>query len=331
MKRFAQLFAELDATTSTRVKLDALKRYFGEARAADAAWAVYFLAGGKPRQVVGTRALREFVIAASGLPAWLVEESYHAVGDFAETVALLLPPPARSGDTPLAEWVEHRLLPLRGKAPADVLAALSQYVDELETGERFLLFKLIGGGFRIGVSRLLVTRALAEHAGLEPRTVAQRMIGYTDIAAMPTAERYAALVARDAVAAAGDPYPFFLAHALQLPLERFDAELGPAATGWPNGSTTASARNWSSAPVRLALVARRGTDHRPLSGGCAAARQPARRHGARRRTDGVARCCPAAVRAAAKAHHAQDSHRRACSPTHRPHSSPMTCWNWMAR
>jgi DNA ligase 1 len=227
MKRFAQLFAELDATTSTRVKLDALKRYFGEARAADAAWAVYFLAGGKPRQVVGTRALREFVIAASGLPAWLVEESYHAVGDFAETVALLLPPPARSGDTPLAEWVEHRLLPLRGKAPADVLAALSQYVDELETGERFLLFKLIGGGFRIGVSRLLVTRALAEHAGLEPRTVAQRMIGYTDIAAMPTAERYAALVARDAVAAAGDPYPFFLAHALQLPVERFDAELGP--------------------------------------------------------------------------------------------------------
>ena len=230
MKRFARLFNELDTSTSTRSKVDALKRYFAIVDAADAAWAVYFLAGGKPRQAINSRLLREFAISASRLPDWLFEESYQAVGDLAETIALLLPPPARSSDGTLAFWIEERLLPLRGRAPADVLAALRDYVEELDTPERFLLIKLIGGGFRVGVSRLLVTRALAEHSGIDSKLIAQRMIGYTDVALAPTPERYLSLTNSDERAAAdGHPYPFFLAHSLTLPVERFEEELGTPA------------------------------------------------------------------------------------------------------
>ncbi|MBA2548565.1 MAG: ATP-dependent DNA ligase [Burkholderiaceae bacterium] len=228
MKRFARLFNELDTSTSTRSKVEALKRYFAIAPAGDAAWGVYFLAGGKPRQAINSRVLREFAISATGLPDWLFEESYQAVGDVAETIALLLPPPTRSGDGSLVHWVEERLLPLRGKAPADVLAALRDYVDELDTAERFLLIKLIGGGFRVGVSRLLITRALAEHSGLDAKVIAQRMIGFTDISVAPSAERFLLLVdAGNQVIADGHPYPFFLAHALTLPVARLSVELGP--------------------------------------------------------------------------------------------------------
>ena len=230
MKRFAKLFNELDTSTSTRSKVDALKRYLALADAADAAWAVYFLAGGKPRQAINSRVLREFAIDASGLPDWLFEESYQAVGDMAETIALLLPPPTRKSDGTLAFWIAERLLPLRGRAPADVLAALRDYVDELDTPERFLLIKLIGGGFRVGVSRLLITRALAEHSGIDAKLVAQRMIGYTDIAMAPTAERYLSLIdSGDQAVADGHPYPFFLAHSLTLPVEQFADELGTPA------------------------------------------------------------------------------------------------------
>ena len=230
MKRFAKLFNELDTSTSTRSKVDALKRYLALADAADAAWAVYFLAGGKPRQAINSRVLREFAIDASGLPDWLFEESYQAVGDMAETIALLLPPPTRKSDGTLAFWIEERLLPLRGKAPADVLAALREYVAELDTPERFLLIKLIGGGFRVGVSRLLITRALAEYSGIDAKFVAQRMIGYTDIAMAPTAERYLSLIdGGDHAVADGHPYPFFLAHSLTLPVEQFADELGTPA------------------------------------------------------------------------------------------------------
>ena len=104
------------------------------------------------------------------------------------------------------------MLPLRGKAPADVLAALREYVDELDTAERFLLIKLIGGGFRVGVSRLLITRALAEHSGLDAKVIAQRMIGFTDISVAPSATRYLSLI--ESVTRCCRRHPIhFLAHA----------------------------------------------------------------------------------------------------------------------
>jgi DNA ligase 1 len=58
MKRFSDLYALLDETTKTSVKVEALRRYFAEAPPADAAWAVYFLIGRKPRPVVATGRMR---------------------------------------------------------------------------------------------------------------------------------------------------------------------------------------------------------------------------------------------------------------------------------
>ena len=229
MKRFAQLFDELDASTATSAKVDALKRYFADAAPADAAWAVYFLAGGKPRQVVPTAVLRTLACEQAGIAPWLFEESYQAVGDLAETIAHVLPPPRHASDVGLADWVEQRLLPLRGADPQTQAERIAGYWDELDASERFLLTKLIGGGFRVGVSKLLVQRALAEHAGIDAKLVAQRMMGYTDAKQMPGAARYEQLIATDghAPADAGQPYPFFLAHPLEVPQAEFDVRLGP--------------------------------------------------------------------------------------------------------
>ncbi len=232
MKRFAQLFNALDASTATSAKVDALKRYFSAAAPADAAWAVYFLAGGKPRQVVPTAVLRALAMARAGIDEWLFEASYQAVGDLAETIAHILPPPKAVSDVGLAEWVEQRLLPLRGLSPAQQANNIDAYWDELDASGRFLLTKLIGGGFRVGVSKLLVQRALAEGAGIDAKLVAQRMMGYTDAKRAPDAQAYLKLVTQEPGAAgdAGQPYPFFLAHALpqptELPLTEFDAKLG---------------------------------------------------------------------------------------------------------
>ena len=193
MNRFARLFAELDASTSTNAKIAALQSYFVDAAPADAAWAVYFLAGGKPRQVLPTAALRAMAVQRAGIPDWLFEECYQAVGDLAETIAHVLPPPTTRSEIGLADWVQRRLLPLRGADPAEQAARIAQWFDELDAAGRFLLVKLIGGGFRVGVSKLLVQRALAAHAGLDAKLVAQRMMGYTDAKASPDAAAYARL------------------------------------------------------------------------------------------------------------------------------------------
>src|SRR5690606_29563923 len=107
-------YARLDATTSSNAKLAALQEYFGTVPAADAAWAVYFLSGGRPRQLVPTKLLRALALYGSGIPEWLFEESYQAVGDLAETISLLLPESEHTSEDGLAIWMEEKLLPLRG-------------------------------------------------------------------------------------------------------------------------------------------------------------------------------------------------------------------------
>ena len=229
MKAFAALFAELDASTATTDKVDALKRYFALAAPADAAWAVHFLAGGKPRQVVPTGVLRQLACQRAGLPEWLFEESYQAVGDLAETIAHVLPPPATRSDIGLAHWIEKRLLPLRDAGPDEQVQRILGYWDELDAPERFLLTKLIGGGFRVGVSKLLVQRALAERAGVDAKLLAQRMMGYTDKTARPDAAHYLRLVSHATThdTHSGQPYPLFLAHPLEGEPAQFDAVIGP--------------------------------------------------------------------------------------------------------
>ena len=231
MKAFADLYTELDATTSSNAKLAAMVRYFRAAPAADAAWAAYFLAGGKPRQLVPARVLREFVTAAAGIPEWLFEESYQAVGDMAETLALLMPGAGQPDDAGLAAWVQERLLPLRELPPAALPARLDELFSRLDAHGRFVCAKLITGSMRVGVSKLLLTRALAQVADIDSRHMAQRLIGYTDTRARPDGARFAALLAplsHDADArASGQPYPFFLAHPLAQPVAQFEALLGP--------------------------------------------------------------------------------------------------------
>ena len=231
MRRFAALYAELDASTATEAKLAALARYLADAPPGDAAWALYFLAGGKPRQTVPTALLRAEATAAAGIPDWLFDACYQAVGDLAETIAQVLPPPNRHSALGLADWLAERLLPLRGAPPAYQAECLRRWWDELPGGERFLLTKLIGGGFRVGVSKLLVQRALARHAGLDAKLVAQRFMGWTDGKTLPTAERLAVLVAPETTAAplSGQPYPFFLAHALDGAAADLADRLGPPA------------------------------------------------------------------------------------------------------
>lgn len=231
MKAFAELYGQLDATTSSNAKRDALVSYFASASPADAAWAVYFLAGGRPRQLVPTRLLRELAISLSGLPEWLFEESYQAVGDLAETFSLLLPEAPHSSEAGLAYWVEECLLPLRGLAPETLMQRLPPLWAQLDRQSLLVCLKLVTGSFRVGVSKLLVTRALAQLAGIDSKRVAQRLVGYTDLSHRPTAEGYLTLIAAESddehAQRGGQPYPFFLAHALQQPVEQFDALLGP--------------------------------------------------------------------------------------------------------
>ena len=253
MKAFAELYANLDATTSSNAKLAALQAYFLQAPAEDAAWAVYFLSGGRPRQLVPTRLLRDMATEAASIEPWLFEESYQSVGDLAETISLLLPESPHTSDDGLAVWLEEKLLPLRGLPPEELAERLPALWTQLDQPSLMLCIKLITGSFRVGVSKLLVTRALAAMAGLDSKRVAQRLVGYTDLSNRPTAEGYLKLIAAESsdehAQRGGQPYPFFLAHGLAQPVEQFEALLGSPAD-WQV--------EWKWDGIRAQLVKREG-------------------------------------------------------------------------
>ncbi len=237
MKLFSDLYRKLDSATSIRVKQAALIEVLGAAKAdrgqwASAAWMVYFLAGGKPRQTVPTRLLWRLAIEGSGLPDWLCEESYSSVGDLAETLALLLPEGEAGDEVSLDVWMRERLLALPALDEEERYARLRRWVAELPIDQRLAFFKLITGELRIGVSRLQVVKALAEVAGVEESRMAQRMIGYAQAKRPPSADDFAALIAGvgDVEAHAldaGKPYPFYLAQPWQGPVESMAETFGP--------------------------------------------------------------------------------------------------------
>lgn len=245
MQRFATLYATLDRTSSTNAKVAALEAYFREAPDADAAWAVFFLAGRRLLRLLPSKLLREWTMEATGVAPWLLEESYAAVGDVAETIALLLdavPPEGDERDVPLHAWIETRLEGLRGKAPEQQRADVLRWWQGLPSFERFLLNKLLTGEMRVGVSQTLVVRALASVAGVDTDVMTHRLMGQW----APSADAYRALMAPDAPHDdVSRPYPFCLAY----PLEQDVTALG-AREAWQV--------EWKWDGIRAQLLARGG-------------------------------------------------------------------------
>lgn len=215
MKLFTRLYTALDETTKTNEKIEALVNYFRAAAPEDAAWAIHFLIGRRIKRLIASRDLVEWAIAEAGVPEWIFGDCYSAVGDLAETIALLLPDPAASTDKPLHYWIEERLLAL----DRDSLVWAWREMDE---PQRFVWNKLITGEFRVGVSQNLVVRALAQFTGLTTEAISHRLMGDWQ----PDETFYRRLVATDAADSdVSRPYPFFLAY----PIEGDPAQLGDPA------------------------------------------------------------------------------------------------------
>jgi DNA ligase 1 len=246
MRAFSELYEELDTTTSTNLKVAAMVRFFNTATPADAAWAAYILSGHRLKRFIGPALLRRWLVEVSALPEWLVEESYSTVGDLAETVALLLETDLSAAavvpDLPLSTWIEDRLLPLREVDEEQQRTAIVEWWRTLPYRECFILNKLLTGELRVGVSELLVTRALSEVLRIERGDVTRRLMGEW----RPSAEFWEGL--RSTAPPTSDPaapYPFYLAS----PLEADPATLGDA-SGW--------LAEWKWDGIRSQLIRREG-------------------------------------------------------------------------
>lgn len=218
MKLFTELYNELDQTNKTNEKVEALKFYFERAEKADAAWALYFLSGKKPRRIVPSKKLKQWALDLAKIPEWLFDESRDMVGDGAETIALLLPDNSQTDETPLHVVVEEQLLPLRASDEETQKKAVLAAWSRMNYLQRLVYNKLISGSFRVGVSQLLVVRALSQVSEIPTDIIAHRLMGDWS----PGAEFFTHLLNAELETdetPIARPFPFHLAHQIDFSVE----------------------------------------------------------------------------------------------------------------
>ena len=211
MKRFAELIKQLDSTNKTNQKVAALTQYFLEAPKEDALWSVALLSHRRPSRPVSTKLMRTWASEITNLPEWLFEESYHIVGDLAETIALLVHQKSKGKVPSLSNCIEE-IINLEAKKESQKKEYVLKRWQSLNDFERFVFNKILTGGFRIGVSQKLMTRALSKAVNINENILAHRLMGKWS----PKNTTFEQLILNpnpeDQIS---QPYPFFLAYALE--------------------------------------------------------------------------------------------------------------------
>jgi DNA ligase-1 len=215
MQRFAELINTLNNTTKTNDKRDALVRYFYEAPDPDKVWLIALFTGRRPKRLINASLLSAWALKLAGLPEWLFGESYHTVGDLAETITLILPPPLKEEHIALSD-VMFQIRKLQKAPDDDKYVFITHHWSHLPKDAVFVLNKIIIGGFRIGVSQNIVMQALALYTGKEVQEIAHLISGNWDPYLMSFSDLiHESLVQVDA----SKPYPFYLAYALEGKVE----------------------------------------------------------------------------------------------------------------
>jgi DNA ligase-1 len=159
--------------------------------------------------------LRLWANDLANIPLWLFEESYHIVGDLAETIGLIIPTTENHTDKSLTTFLTE-IIELKKKSEEDKKTYLQENWLALNFYERFVFTKLITGSFRIGISQKLMTRALSKAEGLDEDVLAYKLMGDWNPATISFQELILDEKSSDFIS---KPYPFYLAYPLEMEIE----------------------------------------------------------------------------------------------------------------
>ncbi|AVR47324.1 ATP-dependent DNA ligase [Christiangramia fulva] len=240
MAAFAELIRKLDSTNKTSLKVDALTEYFKNAPPKDKVWTIAILSHRRPPRPVNTTLMREWASELANIPLWLFEESYHIVGDLAETIALVIPNSESTTEKSLNQFLQE-IVDLKPLSEEEKKEYLFENWRNLNYYERFVFTKLITGSFRIGVSQKLMTRALSKATDIDEDILAYKMMGNWD----PSKTSFNSLILEENEEDyLSKPYPFYLAYAIEdEPEELGDPSIWSAEHKWDGIRSQVIVRN----------------------------------------------------------------------------------------
>tara|TARA_B100001287_G_scaffold91833_1_gene76986 strand:- start:9874 stop:11475 length:1602 start_codon:yes stop_codon:yes gene_type:complete len=217
MNDFARLIENVDKTNKTNDKVLALENYFKTASNEDKVWAIALFSSKRPKRAINSSKLREYAAELANIPLWLFEESYHIVGDLAETISLIVP---NSENKMSCKNLSQYICEINNLKNLDEDSQKQYLFDcwlSMDYYSRFVFNKIITGGFRIGVSQKLMTRSLANVTGIDKDTIAYQIMGdwspdnitFDELILSPSKDSFFY-----------KPFPFYLAYALDVNLNQ---------------------------------------------------------------------------------------------------------------
>jgi len=227
MRAFSQLLDDLVYTRSRNAKLRLIGEYLKETPDPDRGLALAAMTGTLDIKAVKPAQVR--AMAEDRIDPVLLAMSRDYVGDMAETLSLLWPPPEGEppdlddGTVRLSDAVDR----LQQSTRVDAPAVLARMFDHLDVSGRFAIIKLATGALRVGISARLAKQAFADAFGLDVEAVEEVWHGLKP----PYAELFDWAEGRSERPSAED-MPLFRPFMLAQPLDDVRVSLDDFAAEW---------------------------------------------------------------------------------------------------
>ena len=218
LKKFSELFIDLDSCNSTNKKIGILQNYFSSNEALENSWTIYLLTGKNNKRFISGRSLKTLFSEIYEYPLWLIDSCYLKVGDSAEVISLLLKNMITGKNKKYQDVSLDELL----KKSFPELSILKEDYKKLRVKEIWetipienllVINKILTGTFRVGVSIGLITKSIAKLINIDEAIISHRLMG--DF--IPSEESYKLLIDKKINPSELNykPYPFLLANTFE--------------------------------------------------------------------------------------------------------------------
>ncbi len=218
LKKFSELFVDLDSSNSTNNKIEVLKNYFLYNDPINNSWAIYLLTGKSNRRFISGRYLKNLFSQIYKYPEWLIDTCYLKVGDSAEVITLLLKNKSTFRKKKLSNISLNELLsktiPDLSKLNEEEKNLKIKNIWETLPDDNHLIFnKILTGTFRVGVSIGLITKSISKLVNIDEEIISHRLMGNFE----PSIDSYEFLINKNINLEElnSKPFPFLLANTFE--------------------------------------------------------------------------------------------------------------------
>ena len=241
MRSFTKLFDDIGRSDQEADKIKLIIDYYTKADEKDKIWVMYIMLGGKIKNKLKAKRLKEWACEYAGIPDWLFEESYRFTGDLVETISLILPEKETESERTFSEWMEF----IEKVNRADEDKRKEKIIEawkSLDHSEKYVFNKLITGSLRSGVNDKVIIKALSELLNIEINAISRRIKSEWNPDKISFKELFSGDDPNDVIS---KPYPFFTEEVMVTEPE----QLG-AAVEW--------LAEWKFTGIRVQIIYRQG-------------------------------------------------------------------------